>query len=195
MKQPCPDLPKRTESANKGHPDKICDQISDVVLDACFTCDTRCKVACETCVKDNMFMKAGEITVVGKLLHETVARGVVSNIRFDCFIDDFSSVNSRRLSHQDCEGLFHVNKKSPDTAGGVHVDSDDLDAGVTDPSAGAQHRSAQQHNHHRKQWRHAGQTEEEGKEEKGQGEKRMKEEEVRKGEGRRKKGKLRSRRT
>ena len=64
------------ESVNAGHPDKICDQFSDVVLDACLTCDTKCKVACETCVKDNMFMVAGEITVAGKLHHETVVRGV-----------------------------------------------------------------------------------------------------------------------
>ena len=42
-------------------------QITDVVIDACLTCDAKCKVACETCVKDNMFMVAGEITVAGKL--------------------------------------------------------------------------------------------------------------------------------
>ena len=42
-------------------------QISDVVTDACLTCDAKCKVACETCVKDNMFMVAGEITVAGKM--------------------------------------------------------------------------------------------------------------------------------
>ena len=41
-------------------------QISDVVIDACLTCDAKCMVACETCVKDNMFMVAGEITVAGK---------------------------------------------------------------------------------------------------------------------------------
>ena len=46
---------------------KICDQISDVVIDACLTCDAKCMVACETCVKDNMFMAAGEITVAGKM--------------------------------------------------------------------------------------------------------------------------------
>ena len=58
------------------------------------------------------------------------------------------SIDSRGLSHQDCEALFHVNKQSPDIAGGVHVDRDDLDAGVADPTAAAQHRSTQQ----RKQW-------------------------------------------
>ena len=53
--------------------------------------------------------------------HETVARGGVSNIRFDYFIDDFSSVGSKGLNYQDCEVLFHVNKQSPDIAFGVHV--------------------------------------------------------------------------
>ena len=42
-------------------------QIPDVVIDACVTCDAECKVACENCVKDNMFMVAGEITVAGKM--------------------------------------------------------------------------------------------------------------------------------
>ena len=65
-----------TESVNEGHPDKMFDQFSDVVLDVCLNCYTKCKVACESCVKDNMFMVAGEITVAGKLHHETVVRGV-----------------------------------------------------------------------------------------------------------------------
>ena len=56
------------ESANDGHPDKISDNISDVVIDAFLTCDAKCKVAsCEACVKDNTFMVASEIIVVGKM--------------------------------------------------------------------------------------------------------------------------------
>ena len=45
-------VPSSTESLNEGHPDKICDQFSDVVLDTCLTCDAKCKVTSETCVKD-----------------------------------------------------------------------------------------------------------------------------------------------
>ena len=78
------------------------------------------------------------------------------------------SVDSRRLNHQDCEVLFHVNKQSPDIAGGVHVDRDVLHAGNgARTAAAAQHRSTQQqHNHHRKQQQQqAEQTEEEKKEE------------------------------
>ena len=55
-----------SESLNEGHPDKILDQFSDAVLNVCLTRDPKCKVACETCVKDNMALVAGEITVVGK---------------------------------------------------------------------------------------------------------------------------------
>jgi len=121
-----------SESVNEGHPDKICDQVSDAVLDACLTCDPKCKVACETCVKDNMVMVAGEITVAGKIDYETVVRGVVKNIGFDSFTDDLSSVDSKGLNYQDCEVLVRINKQSPDIAGGVHVGKDDLDVGAGD---------------------------------------------------------------
>ena len=57
-------------------------------------------------------------------------RGVVSNIKFDSFIDDLSSVDSKGLSYQDCEVLFQVNKQSTDTAGGVHVGKEDPDDGA-----------------------------------------------------------------
>ena len=121
-----------SESVNEGHPDKICDQVSDAVLDACLTSDPKCKVACETCVKDNMVMVAGEITVAGKIDYETVVRGVVKNIGFDSFVDDLSSVDSKGLNYQDCEVLVRINKQSPDIAGGVHVGKDDLDVGAGD---------------------------------------------------------------
>ena len=65
------------ESLNEGHPDEIFDQVSDAVLDAS-TWDPKCKAACETCVKGNMVMVAGEIT--GKFDYETVVRSVVKNI-------------------------------------------------------------------------------------------------------------------
>lgn len=68
-----------SESVNEGHPDKLCDQVSDSVLDACLAQDPLSKVACETAVKDNMVMVLGEITtrkscllLVNFLLRETV---------------------------------------------------------------------------------------------------------------------------
>ena len=51
-----------SESVSSGHPDKICDYISDCILDACLTDDKDSKVACETCVKNNMCMVFGEIS-------------------------------------------------------------------------------------------------------------------------------------
>merc|ERR1712159_620984 len=61
-----------SESVNEGHPDKLCDQVSDAVLDACLTTDPKSKVACETATKDNMVMVAGEITTEAKLDYEQI---------------------------------------------------------------------------------------------------------------------------
>merc|ERR1712227_769918 len=60
-----------SESVNEGHPDKVCDQVSDAVLDACLVGDPKSKVACETATKDNMVMVAGEITTQTKLDYDT----------------------------------------------------------------------------------------------------------------------------
>ncbi|KAF2325025.1 hypothetical protein GH714_022316 [Hevea brasiliensis] len=57
-----------SESVNEGHPDKLCDQISDAVLDACLAQDPDSKVACETCTKTNMVMVFGEITTKAEVL-------------------------------------------------------------------------------------------------------------------------------
>jgi len=117
---------------NEGHPDKICDQVSDAVLDACLAADPKSKVACETATKDNMVMVAGEITTQAKLDYDKVVRGVVAGIGFDSYVDDLSSVDSKGLSDKTCEVLVRINKQSPDIAGGVHVGKDDMDVGAGD---------------------------------------------------------------
>merc|ERR1712061_948791 len=117
---------------NEGHPDKLCDQVSDAVLDACLTGDPKSKVACETATKDNMVMVAGEITTQTKIDYEKVVRGVVEKIGFDSYEDDLSSVDSKGLSFKSCEVLVRINKQSPDIAGGVHVGKEDLDVGAGD---------------------------------------------------------------
>ena len=66
---------------NEGHPDKLCDQVSDAVLDACLKEDPKSKVACETAVKDNMVMVLGEITTQAKLDYDKIVRGVVEESR------------------------------------------------------------------------------------------------------------------
>merc|ERR1712172_33619 len=121
-----------SESVNEGHPDKLCDQVSDAVLDTCLTGDPKSKVACETATKDNMVMVAGEITTQTKIDYEKVVRGVVSKIGFDSYVDDLSSVDSKGLSDKTCEVLVRINKQSPDIAGGVHVGKEDLDVGAGD---------------------------------------------------------------
>merc|ERR1712057_152598 len=115
-----------------GHPDKLCDQVSDAVLDACLKEDPRCKVACESASKDNMVMVFGEVTTQSKLDYDKVVRGVVKQIGFDSFEDDLSSVDSKGLSDKTCEVLVRINKQSPDIAGGVHVGKEDLDVGAGD---------------------------------------------------------------
>jgi len=129
--------PERTflfssESVNEGHPDKVCDQVSDAVLDTCLTTDPKSKVACETATKDNMVMVAGEITTQAKIDYDKVVRKVVAGIGFDSYVDDLSSVDSKGLSDKTCEVLVRINKQSPDIAGGVHVGKDDLDVGAGD---------------------------------------------------------------
>merc|ERR1711908_105789 len=121
-----------SESVNEGHPDKLCDQVSDAVLDACLTSDPKSKVACEMATKDNMVMVAGEITTQTKVDYEKVVRGVVAKIGFDSYVDDLSSVDSKGLSDKTCEVLVRINKQSPDIAGGVHVGKEDLDVGAGD---------------------------------------------------------------
>ena len=87
-----------SESVNEGHPDKLCDQVSDAILDACLTADPNSKVACETATKDNMVMVFGEITTKAKLDYDKIVRQQVREIGFDSFVDDLSSVSSKGLS-------------------------------------------------------------------------------------------------
>jgi len=121
-----------SESVNEGHPDKLCDQVSDAVLDACLAGDRKSKVACETATKDNMVMVAGEITTQTDVDYAKVVRGVVAKIGFDSYVDDLASVDSKGLSDKTCEVLVRINKQSPDIAGGVHVGKEDLDIGAGD---------------------------------------------------------------
>ena len=71
-----------SESVSEGHPDKICDQISDAVLDECLKQDKQSRVACETLVKNNTVVLAGEISSKASIDHEKIARDVVKNIGY-----------------------------------------------------------------------------------------------------------------
>jgi len=121
-----------SESVNEGHPDKLADQVSDAVLDACLKSDPYAKVACETATKDNMVMVFGEISTSAQLDYDAIVRAQVREIGFDSFKDDLGAVDSKGLNHQDCEVLVRINKQSPDIAGGVHVGKDEMDVGAGD---------------------------------------------------------------
>merc|ERR1712196_556350 len=121
-----------SESVNEGHPDKLADQVSDAVLDACLKVDPKSKVACETACKDNMVMVFGEITTGAKLDYEKIVRTTVQGIGYDSFVDDLASVESKGLSCWSQEVKVVINKQSPDIAGGVHVGKEELDVGAGD---------------------------------------------------------------
>ncbi|KAJ6334323.1 hypothetical protein OIU78_011255 [Salix suchowensis] len=93
-------------------PDKLCDQISDAVLDACLEQDPDSKVACETCTKTNMVMVFGEITTKGKIDYEKIVRDTCRNIGF--VSDDVG------LDADKCKVLVNIEQQSPDIAQGVH---------------------------------------------------------------------------
>ncbi|KAL0375865.1 UNVERIFIED_CONTAM: S-adenosylmethionine synthase 1 [Sesamum calycinum] len=101
-----------SESVNEGHPDKLCDQISDAVLDACLEQDPDSKVACETCTKTNMVMVFGEITTKANVDYEKIVRDTCRNIGFTS--DDVG------LDADKCKVLVNIEQQSPDIAQGVH---------------------------------------------------------------------------
>ncbi|MEE8356184.1 MAG: S-adenosylmethionine synthetase N-terminal domain-containing protein, partial [Anaerolineales bacterium] len=78
-----PNILFTSESVTEGHPDKMCDQISDAVLDACFTQDPRSRVACETATKTGYVMLLGEITTSADINYDKLAREVVTEIGYD----------------------------------------------------------------------------------------------------------------
>ncbi|EPY40007.1 hypothetical protein AGDE_03921 [Angomonas deanei] len=72
-----------SEHVTEGHPDKLCDQVSDAVLDACLAGDPFSKVACETCSKTGMVMVFGEITTKTPLDYQKIVRDAIKDIGFD----------------------------------------------------------------------------------------------------------------
>ncbi|MFM1550893.1 MAG: methionine adenosyltransferase [Lentisphaeria bacterium] len=100
-----------SESVSEGHPDKICDQISDSILDECLNQDPESRVACETLVSTNLIVMAGELTTQAQVNYEAVARDVVAEIGY--------TDGSIGFSADGCEVFDHLHGQSPDISQGV----------------------------------------------------------------------------
>ncbi|VAI45091.1 unnamed protein product [Triticum turgidum subsp. durum] len=113
-----------SESVNEGHPDKLCDQISDAVLDACLAEDPDSKVACETCTKTNMVMVFGEITTKANVDYEKIVRDTCRGIGFVS--------NDVGLDADHCKVLVNIEQQSPEFMPLSHVLATKLGARLTE---------------------------------------------------------------
>jgi len=103
-----------SESVNEGHPDKLADQVSDAVLDACLKGDPNSKVACETCCKTGLIMIFGEITTKAKVNYEAVVRETIKKIGYDD--------KAKGMEYRTASVVVAIEQQSPDIAQGVHID-------------------------------------------------------------------------
>ena len=102
-----------SESVSKGHPDKVCDQISDAILDAILAKDKTARVACETYITRGLVIVGGEITTRTWVDVEQIARGVIKEIGYDEAKWGFN--------YKTCAVVNVIGKQSPDISQGVDV--------------------------------------------------------------------------
>ena len=111
-----------SESVTEGHPDKVCDAISDGVLDEALRQDPNARVACETLAAKNTVFVAGEITAEGRIDYDRIARSTLRSIGYLRAEDGMSA--------DTCAILTSVSKQSPDIARGVGADEGAGDQGL-----------------------------------------------------------------
>ena len=106
-----------SESVTEGHPDKLCDFISDSVLDACLEQDANSRVACETVAGKGKIIVTGEITTKANIKVEEIVRNAIKEIGYN---------NSKTdIDYRTCEVLVNLSKQSPDIALGVDKSLED----------------------------------------------------------------------
>ena len=101
-----------SESVTEGHPDKICDQVSDAVLDACLSADPTSRVACEAVVNTGLCLITGEITSKAKVDFINLVREVIKEI-------GYSGARAGGFDANSCSVLVALDQQSPDIAQGV----------------------------------------------------------------------------
>ena len=111
-----------SDSVNDGHPDKICDQIVDAILDACIKEDEKSRVSCNCCIKSGMVFLVGEITTKARINYEQVVRETIKEIGYDD--------SSKGFDYKTCNVVVAIEEQTHDISQCVDSDSiEDLGAG------------------------------------------------------------------
>lgn len=118
-----------SESVTEGHPDKICDQVSDAILDEILKQDEYARVACETCATTNFIMVMGEITTTAVVDYEKVVRDVIRKIGYTDEKIGFDA--------ETCEVMIRLDEQSTDIAMGVDKALESKEGLIDDEEAGA----------------------------------------------------------